>query len=233
MIQAFILGAVAQSSLILSGLLPYAVRIPDRIVGILAGVGAGALIAAVAFDLVPDAISGPEAAVWFLVGAAIFIVADRVIEERFGGEGPDSEGSGGPLGIVLGSVVDGVPESLIFGIQLAAGLPLSVAFLAAVIVSNVPQALAPSAQLMTSGWKVGRMTAMWGAVVLACGIASALGYLAAVNLDDVTGARAAAIGGGGLLAMLTASLIPFAYEKGGAGAAVGTVVGFCASLAMS
>jgi ZIP family zinc transporter len=77
------------------------------------------------------------------------------------------------------------------------------------------------------------MTAMWGAVVLACGIASALGYLAAVNLDDVTGARAAAIGGGGLLAMLTASLIPFAYEKGGAGAAVGTVVGFCASLAMS
>jgi ZIP family zinc transporter len=49
----------------------------------------------------------------------------------------------------------------------------------------------------------------------------------------VNGARAAAIGAGGLLAMLTASLIPFAYEKGGAGAAAGTVVGFCASLAMS
>jgi ZIP family zinc transporter len=226
--QAFLLGAVAQSSLILSGLLPYVMRIPDRIVGILAGIGAGALIAAVAFDLVPDAISVQEVALWFLIGAAIFLVADRIIEQRFGGDG-----SGGPLGIVLGSVVDGVPESLIFGIQLATGIPLSVAFFVAVFVSNIPQALAPSAQLMTSGWKVGRMTAMWGSVVLACGIASALGYLAAVNLGDVTGARAAAIGAGGLLAMLTASLIPFAYEKGGAGAAAGTVVGFCASLAMS
>lgn len=230
MLQAFALGAIAQSSLLLSGFLPYVLRIPDRIIGILAGIGAGALIAAVAFDLVPEAISLAEVALWFLVGAAIFIVADRIIEERFGGEGG---GGGGALEIVLGSVVDGVPESLIFGIQLAAGIPISVAFLVAVIVSNVPQALAPSAELKDAGWPVGRMLGMWGAVVLACGVASAIGYLGAVNVDDVTGARAAAIAAGGLLAMLTASLVPFAYEKGGSAAAMGTVVGFCASLAMS
>jgi ZIP family zinc transporter len=69
-----------------------------------------------------------------LVGAGIFLVADHVIERRFG-----ADGAGGALGIVLGSVVDGVPESLIFGIQLAAGVPLSVAFLAAVFVSNIPR----------------------------------------------------------------------------------------------
>jgi ZIP family zinc transporter len=231
MLQAFALGAIAQSSLLLSGFLPYVLRIPDRVIGVLAGIGAGALIAAVAFDLVPEAMSLAEVALWFLVGAAIFIVADRIIEERFGGEG--GGGGGGALGIVLGSVVDGVPESLIFGIQLAAGIPISVAFLVAVIVSNVPQALAPSAELKDAGWPLGRMLGMWGAVVLACGIASAVGYLGAVNVDDVTGARAAAIAAGGLLAMLTASLVPFAYEKGGSAAALGTVVGFCASLAMS
>jgi ZIP family zinc transporter len=231
MLQAFALGAIAQSSLLLSGFLPYVLRIPDRVIGVLAGIGAGALIAAVAFDLVPEAMSLAEVALWFLVGAAIFIVADRVIEERFGGEG--GGGGGGALGIVLGSVVDGVPESLIFGIQLAAGIPISVAFLVAVIVSNVPQALAPSAELKDAGWPLGRMLGMWGAVVLACGIASAIGYIGAVNVDDVTGARAAAIAAGGLLAMLTASLVPFAYEKGGSAAALGTVVGFCASLAMS
>jgi ZIP family zinc transporter len=239
MLQAFALGAIAQSSLLLSGLLPFVVRIPDRIVGILAGLGAGALIGAVAFDLVPEAISGAEVALWFLVGAGIFLVADRIIEQRFGGGGEgheadgDDEGAGGPLGIVLGSVVDGVPESLIFGIQLAAGVPISIAFLAAVFVSNVPQALAPSADLIRSGWKAGRMIAMWGAVVVACGIASAIGWLAATNVDTVTGARAAAIAAGGLLAMLTGSLVPFAYAKGGSGAALGTVVGFCASLAGS
>ena len=225
MLQAFALGAIAQSSLLLSGLLPFVVRIPDRIVGILAGIGAGALIGAVAFDLVPEAIAGPEVALWFLVGAGIFIVADRIIEQRFGEGGP-----GSALGIVLGSVVDGVPESLIFGIQLAAGIPISLAFLAAVFVSNVPQALAPSADLIASGWRAGRMIGMWGAVVVACGVASALGWLVASNIDTVTGARAASIAAGGLLAMLTGSLVPFAYQKGGSGAALGTVVGFCASL---
>ena len=51
------------------------------------------------------------------------------------------------MGIVVGSVVDGVPESIIFGIQIGAGLTVSPSFLAAVFVSNIPQAIAPSADL--------------------------------------------------------------------------------------
>ena len=237
MLQAFVLGAIAQASLLVSGILPFLVRIPDRVVGILAGIGAGALIGAVAFDLVPEAISATEVALWFLIGAAIFLVADKLIEERFGGESTAGEddvdgggGDGGPLGIVLGSVVDGIPESVIFGIQLAAGVPISVSLLAAVFVSNIPQALAPSAELVRSGWKVGRMVGMWGAVVVACGVASAIGWAIATNVETVNGARTAAIAAGGVLAMLTASLVPFAYQKGGAGAALATVVGFCATL---
>ena len=228
MLQAFALGAIAQSSLLLSGIIPFFLRIPDRIIGILAGIGAGALMAAVAFDLVPEAISTAEVALWFFVGALIFVVADRIIEARFGGEG-----SGGALGVVLGSVVDGVPESVIFGIQIATGVPVSVPFLVAVMVSNVPQALAPSAELMSSGWRAGRMVLMWGGVVLACGVASALGWLGATDMDTVTGARAAAIAAGGVLAMLTASLVPFAFEKGGWAAALATVAGFCASMSQT
>ena len=103
MLQAFALGAIAQSSLLLSGIVPFFLRIPDRIIGILAGFGAGALLAAVAFDLVPEAISVAEVAIWFFVGALIFIIADRIIEARFGGEGGGDGGS--PLGVVLGSVL--------------------------------------------------------------------------------------------------------------------------------
>jgi zinc transporter, ZIP family len=61
-------------------------------------------------------------------------------------------GSGGALGIIVGSVVDGVPESLIFGIQIGTGVAISVGFLVAVFVSNIPQAIAPSADLAASGW---------------------------------------------------------------------------------
>ena len=42
MIQAAIIGALAQSALVLSGLAVYVVRVPKRVVGGLAGYGAGA-----------------------------------------------------------------------------------------------------------------------------------------------------------------------------------------------
>ena len=75
-------------------------------------------LGAIAFDLIPESEVLPtiEAAAWLLIGALVFVVADRIVESRFG-EG----GAAGPLGIVVGAVVDGVPESLIFGIQIAAG----------------------------------------------------------------------------------------------------------------
>lgn len=232
MIGAVLVGALAQSALVLSGLVVYLVRVPTRAIGALAGFGAGALIAAVAFDLIPESadLDEPELALWLLIGAAVFVVSDRIVDTKFGGgEGGES----GPLGIVVGSVVDGVPESLIFGIQLGVGDPLSASFLAAVWVSNIPQALAPSASLAESGWPPVRLGGMWAVVVLACGIVAGLGY-ALANIDpDVTGARAAALAAGGLLAMLTDSLMPYAFDKGGAPAGIATVVGFAVSLGAS
>jgi ZIP family zinc transporter len=225
--QAIVLGGLAQSSLILSGLIVYRVRIGDRVIGALAGFGSGALISAVAFDLVPqgELLADWQLALWMLVGAGLFVVADRIVEARFG-----DEGGAGPLGIVVGSIIDGVPESAIFGIQIATGQPLSAAFVFAVFISNVPQALAPSAALATGGWKARKMAAMWGIVVAACAATAGLGYWLG-SATGATGDRAAALAAGGLLAMLTDSLMPYAFEKGGAQAGIWTVVGFAAALA--
>jgi zinc transporter, ZIP family len=106
-------------------------------------------------------------------------------------------------------------------------MAVSPSFLGAVIVSNIPQAIAPSADLAASGWGPRKLGTLWGAVVLACGVAAALGYLATTVAPDVTGDRAAALAAGGLLAMLTNSLMPFAFERGGWMAGVATAVGFC------
>ena len=240
MIQAVLLGLLGQASLLLAGLAVYAVNVPRRVVGALAGYGAGALLGAIAFDLIPEGEQLPnlEIALWLLVGAAVFVVADWLVETRVAAKPPSTDASaeeadgsgGGPLGIVVGSVVDGVPESLIFGIQLAAGQGLSVAFLAAVFVSNIPQALAPSVDLAASGWKPLRMAAMWGVVVVVCGLTAGLGFVLADALG-LSGARAATFAAGGLLAMMTNSLMPFAFERGGALAGIMTVVGFAVSVA--
>jgi len=226
-LEAVLLGGLAQSSLILSGLAVYLVRPSEKVIGCLAGFGAGALISALAFELIPQAeeLPGVELALWLLIGAAIFVISDRIVESKYG-EGDDA----GPLGIVVGSVVDGVPESIIFGIQIATGQVLSAAFIGAVWVSNIPQALAPSAALAGSGWKAGKTAGMWAVVVGACAATAGLGYLVGVGLG-ATGDRAAAIAAGGLLAMLTDSLMPYAVKKAGAQAGIWTVVGFAASLA--
>ena len=227
MLDAFALGTLAQSSLLLAGLLVCWVAVPHRLVGILAGFGAGALISAVSFDLIAEAeaLASWELALWMLIGAGVFLGGDYVVERRFG-----SEGAGGSMGIVVGSVVDGVPESIIFGIQVATGFPISASFLAAVFVSNIPQAMAPSADLAASGWSAKRLGRLWLLVLLGCGVAAALGFLAADATGAANGDRMAALAAGGLLAMLTNSLMPFAFDRAGALAGVATVVGFCLSL---
>ena len=237
MLDAIFLGAAAQSSLILTGLAVYLVTVPPKIVGSIAGYGVGALLGAVAFDLIPesDVLPTVESSLWLLIGAAVFIVADWFVENKLptgGGGGGGSEGEGqGPLGIVVGSIVDGIPESLIFGIGLATLQPISIPFLAAVFISNVPQALAPSAELAKSGWKPVKMTMMWAGVVIACGAAAGLGFFFADIVSDATGGRAAALAAGGLLAMLTNSLVPFAYDRAKAQAGIWTVVGFAIAVA--
>jgi len=229
MLNAFALGALSQLSLILSGLMVFLVSVPKRVVGALAGFGAGALIAAVARDLLPEAhaLQLVQSSLWAILGALAFLIGERYVDKKFG-----SEGAAGALGIVLGSVVDGLPESVIFGIQLASGEPVSAAFVAAVFVSNIPQAVAPSADLAATGWNWRRVAGLWSSVVLACGIAAVGGYIAAHAVTAVDGARMAAFASGGILTMLSNSLIPFAHERS-SGAGLWTVVGFCASFAIS
>ena len=227
MLEAFGWGFLAQSSLLVGGLLVCWVTVPTKLIGILGGFGAGAMIAAVSFDLLPESPAHIEAwqtGVWMLMGVAIFLVADAFVEKKFG-----SEGSGGAMGIIVGSVVDGVPESLILGIQVGVGLTISLGFVAAIFISNFPQAIAPSADLAAS-WGPRRLGQVWLLVVLACGVAAALGFLATAVSGAVEGDRAAAIAGGGILAMLTNSLMPFSFERGGQLAGAATAVGFCLSV---
>src|SRR5262245_46415677 len=118
MLEAIALGVLAQIPLLLSGLVATWAVVPRRIVGWLAGFGAGALISAVAFDLFADArtLGGVGLMFWLLVGACFFIGGDRLVERRLG-----KSGGAGALGIVVGAVLDGIPESLIFGIGIGAG----------------------------------------------------------------------------------------------------------------
>jgi hypothetical protein len=69
-------------------------------------------------------------------------------------------------------------------------------FLAAAMISNVPQAIGPSTDLAATGWSASRLGRLWGLVVLACAVAAALGCAAAHASSEVDGTRMAAIAAG-------------------------------------
>ena len=76
---------------------------------------------------------------------------------------------------MLGIVLDGIPESAVIGLGLLEGTGVSVAVIAAVFLSNLPEAIAATAGLTADGWKRGRIMGLWVLVTLVCGLASLAG----------------------------------------------------------
>ena len=132
-------GLVAGSSLVLGGALALWFRIGSRILGLIMAFGAGVLISAVAYELVLQAAETSadrlSPALGFAAGALAFFFGDYAID-RLGGDdrksstGEQAGGSG--LAIVLGIVLDGIPESAVIGLTLLEGEGVGVAVITAV-----------------------------------------------------------------------------------------------------
>jgi ZIP family zinc transporter len=194
--------------------------------------GVGALISALAFDLTEEAfrIGGTlPVAVGLGGGALTFYAGNRMLDQsRRGAKVAKADGNG--PAIVLGALLDGIPESIVLGSTLLAGAGISVPFLAAVAISNVPEALGSAADLRREGHRPGWIVGVWVAVALVSGLAAALGYgllgeMGASEWVPVIQAFAA----GAILTMLVDTMIPEAFEDGGNQVGLSTVLGFAAA----
>jgi ZIP family zinc transporter len=97
-----------------------------------------------------------------LVGSATFTAGDWLLTRNGGGERKDADGAqadGNPLAIVLGSVLDGIPESFVLGLTVLQG-GVSLALLAGVALSNLPEGMSSSSGLKLAGWPRGRVLAL-------------------------------------------------------------------------
>ena len=80
------------------------------------------------------------------------------------------------MAIVLGSVLDGIPESMVIGLTIYEGGAVGAAYLAAVFISNLPESISSTSGLATSGWQKSRILWMWFAIAVISGVASLAGY---------------------------------------------------------
>ena len=134
-----------------------------------------------------------------------------------------------PVAIFLGALLDGIPESLVIGAELVAGAAFNPTFVAAVFISNLPEAMSSAAGMKQAGFTTRRVMGLWTGLTVASAVASFLGNLLLAESNPALVAVVDAVAGGGILAMLASTMMPEAFEQGGPSVSLSTIAGFLAA----
>lgn len=236
--HAVLWGALGASSLLVGHALSGPLSGSPRATGLLMGFGAGTLISAVGFELVPEASFedvGFGVGLALAAGALTYYAADRIVDGMGGAERQSldtADTAGSPWAMFIGALLDGVPESFVLGSTLAVGGAIDAAFLVAVFVSNVPEGVAGTASLRATGATNRRILVNWTTLVVVSALVAGAGFL----LADVTpqqGIYVEAFAGGAVLTVLADSMMPQAFRFGGRAVGLLTVLGYIVAGALS
>ena len=232
--EAFLIGAGASATLLIGALVAMVSRPSPRTNAIVMALGAGVLIGSVSYELVGEAtelLPVWQVAAMLFLGSATFLAGARWIEHSGGGRRKHPAGHDADTqseAIVLGSILDGVPESVVLGLSILQG-GVSLPLLTGVALSNLPEGMASTSGLRAGGWPTARIVGMWVAVMAVSGLACAAGYQV---LETTGGAVAQAFAAGALLTMVTDTMLPdsYAVERTWTGGFV--VAGFSLAVAL-
>jgi ZIP family zinc transporter len=243
-------GVVIAASVFAGAVTAAVLRLPARVAAVVTSLGGGILLAAVAFELVPDADerAGPWlTAAGLLVGTLIYVGADTWlsrneetgVNRRLGHaaaagrplEMPPGRGARGEA-IAAGLVVDGVPESIALGLTVAEG-EVGLALLAGILVGNIVEAYG-AAQPIIAGGRSKRFTlVLLAGIGATLAVATVLGGILLSEASDSLVGSAEAIAAGAVLAVISISIVPYAFSEVSSLVATATVLGFVGGYLLS
>jgi ZIP family zinc transporter len=232
MLGALAAGLATGSSLLIGGAAALLHEPRERTLGLIMAFGSGVLLSAVAYDLVLEALDisgGVGITLGLAAGALTFFLGDRAIDKAGGGQRKavgKRQGVGSPKAIVLGTVLDGIPESIVVGLTLLSGEGISAALFVAVFLSNLPESMAATTGLAASGTSSARILAMWALVTAVSGIAAMAGYGLLGSAPPGAVAFVESYAAGAVLTMLADTMIPEAFEHARQVAGLATTLGF-------
>jgi ZIP family zinc transporter len=241
MLSAALFGGLAATSLLLGAALGLTGRVSTRAMGLIMAFGAGALISALAFELTDEAFAlggGDAVAIGLALGAMTYFVGDELIarsietrrSRRRHGK-PDA--AQGPKALLLGAILDGIPESVVIGISLLHGKGVSIPIIVAVFLSNFPEALSSAQGMRQEGHSPGKIFGVWVIVVGVSALAAAVGYGVLGGASDNTVGLILAFAGGAVLTMLADTMMPEAFSFGHRATGLLTVLGFASAYLLS
>ncbi|MBY4214115.1 ZIP family metal transporter [Rhodococcus fascians] len=195
--------------------------LPKRVLAAMMAFGAGTMIAAVSSELFEPAFTQSgiiTAGVALFAGAGVYVVANHLIENRLG---PAAIG----WALMLGTVLDGVPENTALGVSLTSGGGL--VLLVAVAVGNVPEAVGGAALMRDQhNFARARALGLWSVTAAVLVLVTVAGFLLSDVIPETGISAVQAFAGGATLAVLADSLMPEAYQDGGWWVGMATAAGF-------
>ena len=213
MLNALLFGLAASSALVIGGIVGAYWKPPDWLVAIAIAFASGALITALATDLFAEPLRTGGvvlAGIGLLPGAAVFVLADTLLDRHIEGAG----GSVSGYAILAAVILDGIPENAALGISLQTSGTEALALLVGVFASNLPEALGGAVSMKDQGRTSGFAIVVWTvtAVVLAAVVA---GNAVLSGVGEESSTILLAFAGGAVLASLADTLMPDAYREGG------------------
>jgi len=240
--QAGLWGLLGASSLVIGAVLAYVVRLPQRVTAGIMAFGCGVLISAVAYDLLEDGFQ--EGGIWPVIGGAVagsaaYTLADWAVsrhgagQRKRSGQQQRNASEGGGLAIAIGSLLDGIPESVVLGVGLLGGQGVSMAMLAAIFLSNFPEGLSSAVGMRKAGRSKVYVIGLWIAIAVLSALASLGGAALLGHSSPQLLAAVNAVAAGALLTMIANTMIPEAVEGEHQGTGLFVVVGLLIAFALS
>jgi ZIP family zinc transporter len=244
-------GLAIGGSLLAGSLVAASVRLPESFAATITAFGGGILFAAIAFELVPEAdreAGTASVAAGLLAGTLVYVIADwrltrdeQMMEVRRSGHAaaagramtmPGDEQAGRGETIAVGLFLDGVPESIALGLTIAEG-SIGVALLAGILVGNLVESYGAAQPIIAEGRTKRFAVVLLGAIGLALAFATVLGATVLSDASPELIGTTQAVAAGAVLAVLSISIVPYAFDEVSSRVALATVAGFICGYLLS
>jgi zinc transporter, ZIP family len=224
------------------------VSLPKSIIAAIMAFGSGVLVAALTFSLVEEAFSLsqsiPPVVIGFILGGLSYSIANYILDRKSKSKSDDNTSStvrkrkrshgdnavGGKsasgLSLLVGSVMDNIPENMALGISLATGGAVNIVLIAAIFISNFPEGLASTEGMKSNGRSKKYILMLWSIAVIIGTISTAIGFAVLSKTSPFVISVAISFAAGAILVMLAESMIPEAFEEGGSKTGLAAMAGF-------
>lgn len=211
--------------------------------------GSGVLIATLTFSIIVEAFNVTHTLsatlIGFILGGLSYGIANAIVDKKSKTRVRKSENltskskvtidknSNSGRSLFIGSVMDNIPENAALGITLASGGMINIAFLVAIFVSNLPEGLASTNDMKSSGLSRRYILVLWAVAVAIGTLATAMGYSVLSNASPPIISISIAFAAGAILVMLGESMIPEAFKKESFGKGLALLTGFVVALILT